>query len=577
MTLSEKLNEYSKTIGFSFKELSEVSGVSTGTISNYRAGKQIPKMNNPKLSLLAKAIAEIGISKGMVFDYDDVLRELQKSVGGKIEVSPDNYILNMNMLLKTLNISNASLARNLNYDPSQISRFLSGERLPADIGKFSTQVASFIANNYSDAYSRQLQKLFSCEQDEIDSPAKIRKKIIKWLGSNVNTPVENPIDSFLENLDEFDLNDFISAIHFNDIKVPSVPFEIPITNYYRGIDEFKKAEFDFIKSAVLSKSKDDVIIYSDMPIAEMAKDEEFAKKYMAGLAVMLKKGLHINFIHDVHRPFEEMMIGLEGHIPMYMTGQISPYYFSEPQSKIFSHLLKVSGTSAMCGFAVTSDHEDGLYIVTKNKSEVQKYQNSARDMLKRAKPLMEIYRSDRSDEFLEQLYNYWKNGSKKMIFSGLPIFTISDELLTSILRRSGKPQEIIDNIVSFKNKYYEEMKNLLIDNCIVIEISKLSRESFNEHPVNIGLSELFIEEEIPYNYDEYVEHMKQTCKFAEDNDNCTLKTEKNRIFKNISFSIISGKCVIVSKAKAPTIHFIIHHPKMIKAFEMFIPPLRNND
>ena len=44
---------------------------------------------------------------------------------------------------------------------------------------------------------------------------------------------------------------------------------------------------------------------------DMAADEDFAKKYMFGLAMVLKKGLHINIIHDVERPMKDMMLGLE--------------------------------------------------------------------------------------------------------------------------------------------------------------------------------------------------------------------------------------------------------------------------
>ena len=90
----------------------------------------------------------------------------------------------------------------------------------------------------------------------------------------------------------------------------------------------KNSELDFLRATVLSKSGEPVIMYSDMPLTEMAKDTEFAKKWMFGMAMMLKKGLHLNQIHDLNRTFEDMMLGLESWIPMYMTGQISPYYFT---------------------------------------------------------------------------------------------------------------------------------------------------------------------------------------------------------------------------------------------------------
>lgn len=40
---------------------------------------------------------------------------------------------------------------------------------------------------------------------------------------------------------------------------------------------------------------------------------------------------------------KDMMLGLENWIPLYMTGQISPYYLKEIQNKVYSHLHYTSG------------------------------------------------------------------------------------------------------------------------------------------------------------------------------------------------------------------------------------------
>lgn len=40
-----------------------------------------------------------------------------------------------------------------------------------------------------------------------------------------------------------------------------------------------------------------------------------------------EKGLKLRIIHNIDRSLSEMMLGLESFIPMYMTGQIEPYYF----------------------------------------------------------------------------------------------------------------------------------------------------------------------------------------------------------------------------------------------------------
>ena len=63
-----------------------------------------------------------------------------------------------------------------------------------------------------------------------------------------------------------------------------------------------------------------------MPMEDMAQDVEFGKKWMHAIAIMLKKGLHLNIIHNLDRPFNEMMLGLESWLPIYMTGQVFPYF-----------------------------------------------------------------------------------------------------------------------------------------------------------------------------------------------------------------------------------------------------------
>lgn len=381
----------------------------------------------------------------------------------------------------------------------------------------------------------------------------------------------SPINNFLDKLDGFNIEDYIKAIHFNDIKMPSIAFSLPTTKVYSGIEQFKESEIDFIKATVLSKSMEDVLLYSDMPITEMAQDAEFSKKYMFGLAMMLKKGLHINFIHDVNRPFEEMMLGLEGNVPMYMTGQISPYYLRRSQSDTFCHLLKVSGTAAMSGESIAGNHSSGRYIVTKNKDDVEYYKTRAKHLLKKALPLMDIYRSDRKEQFLEHLRALWKSGDRRIVLSSLPLFTISESLLSDILLRNSIDAENKERIMHLREEYCEAGSNLLNENKIILEIPFISEKEWDERFVSLALSELFYENEIIYTYEEYFEHFKQTKAFAERFANCTLKIDPLPVFSNIDYTIIKNKCVIVSKSKCPAIHFVIHHPKMVRAFENFIP------
>ncbi len=78
---------------------------------------------------------------------------------------------------------------------------------------------------------------------------------------------------------------------------------------------------------------------------------------------MAKKGLHLNIIHNLDRPFNEMMLGLESWIPIYMTGQITPYYFKNNKTNIYNHFNYVSGSVALTGECINGFHNKGKYYL----------------------------------------------------------------------------------------------------------------------------------------------------------------------------------------------------------------------
>ena len=103
----------------------------------------------------------------------------------------------------------------------------------------------------------------------------------------------------------------------------SLPFRLPASRNYYGIEEMKQGELDFFKATALSKSRlSPVFMCSDMPMADMAEDLDFGKKWMFGIAVALRKGLHLDIIHNIDHPFEEMMSKLRADSHLYDDQQV---------------------------------------------------------------------------------------------------------------------------------------------------------------------------------------------------------------------------------------------------------------
>lgn len=576
MKFSEKLNDYIEQLSCTGKDICNLSGISAASFSRYRNGERVPELGTKSFEDLCCALAQISAQKGELQITADAVKKAFVSCDDFVSTDKELLRKNFNTLLSALNVNLTQLCQYTNYDASAIFRIRNGSRKPGDAERFASAVASFVTRTMQmPSEIAAVAELIGCDIDEIYDLSVRYAKIKSWL---LKQPVQkaegNSVSKFLSKLDDFDLNEYIKVIKFDELKVPSVPFQIPSSKTYFGIKEMMESELDFLKSTVLSKSSAPVIMYSDMPMKEMAKDPEFPKKWMFGMAMMLKKGLHLHQIHNLDRSFDEMMLGLESWIPMYMTGQISPYYFKNAPNDVFLHFLKVSGIAALSGEAVAGYHADGKYYLTKIKREVEYYRKRAEEMLKNAYPLMEIYRSERKNELNAFLLADIKTaGKRRSILSSLPLYTISDELLNRILTRNNIDAELKEKIKEYAKTQRKRIKIILETERIEDEIPDFVQENFTKSPPMLELSGIFCEEDIPYNEEEYTAHLKESMAFAEQNPNYTLKCSTAHAFHNLKIIIHEGQWVMVSKGKTPAIHFVIRHPKLRSAIECFIPPI----
>ena len=577
MTFSEQLNAYISELNCTAKELTDVSGLSASVLSRYRTGSRVPTTDSEQFMQLVQGIATIANERG----YSEfTVEKIQKTLEDCLQDATFPYELfqiNFDTLLTSLSINVADLSHFLNFDSSYISRIRNGQRRPSNPQDFAQNVSKYIAGHCSASDKVTIAKLVHCTTDEINNDSLCRDKIIHWL-LNEQIEKKDVVLPFLSKLDEFDLNEFIRSIHFDELKVPSVPFQLPTSKNYYGIDEMCEGTLDFFKATVLSKSKEDLIANDDTPMADKANGTDFMKKYIFAVALTLKKGLHIHFIHNINRPFEEMMMGLEGWIPMYMTGQISPYYLKDVHNKLFGHFLYSSGAAALSGECIMDYHQNGKMYLTKNKTEMSYYRQRALDILAKASPLMDIYRIESKDAF----YSFVERdivtpGNRRSILSALPIHTLSEELLLQILNHNHIEEADKKRILDFAKKQRQLYENILSNRQIIDEIPVISEMEFLEQPMLLPLSEIFYEKDIVYTYAEYLEHMEQTITYSQNNSNYTVKQNSRYPFKNIQIRILEGKWVVISKNKTPAIHFVIHNPQLRNALENMVIPVYDKD
>lgn len=572
MRFQELLNDYLTQLGCTARELSAVSGISAPVISRYRSGSHSPDL--AQCRKLAAGVAALAQERGL----EEITRESVETAFRDALTSQEafdkaQFCRNLNELLDAFSIGNTELARYLSYDASYLSRIRSGQRTPRDTAAFALSVGRFVARRCQSGGEReQLAALIGASLPADGGNEEYARSVAQYLRAGSSPESAGNMDRFLQKMDEFDLEEYIRVIHFDEMKAPTSPIQLPTARFYTGLPELMEAQLDFLKATVLSRSGSPVTMYSDLPMAEMSKDSQFPKKWMFGMAMMLKKGLYLNMIHNVDRPFHEMMLGLESFIPMYMTGQISPYYLSGMQTSAFRHMLWVSGAAALQGDCIAGHIGDGRMYLTNRKSDVAHYQKRAGQLLKRASPLMEIYGPDRKEAFDRFLQaDSTEIGPRRALLSSLPIYALSDGLAKRILSRCGVSEQAA--IADYVHAERQRLERILEHSTVSDVLPDISEEEFSRYPVGLSLAGMFYPGDIRLTYPEYQEYLNQCDAFAAAHPGYSCRRDRDAPFRDIQIAILEGSRVIVTKNKSPAIHFVIRHPKMCAAIENMVLPV----
>ena len=569
MKFSDLLNKYLEEFNCSSKKLSELTNISPSVISRYRSSQRTPEADSIQVETIINVLFELSNKK---YQKEDIKNSIINSLK-KDNFNYENFSKNLNDLINLLKINLKDMSKYTLYDSSHISRIRYGKTKPSEPIEFSKKTINYIINKYNS--EEDIKKLSNLLGKDLNIN-NLNEHLLNFLTDSKNKP-DDKIEKFLTNLDNFNLNDYIKAIKFDELKIPNIPFYITKTKSYYGIEEMKKGELDFFKGTVLTKNNN-VFMCSDMPMEDMAKDVEFGKKWMFGIACMLKKGLHLDIIHNLDRPFNEMMLGLESWIPIYMTGQITPYYFKDIKTNIYQNLTYTSQTLALAGESINGYHNKGKYYLTNNKKEVEYYQEKAKNLLKKATPLMDIYKNENIDSYNNFLNNYYEIYAPRTRFlSSLPLFTISNTLLTSILKRNNINEDDINKILDYKINLTLNYNNILNKTSLYDNIPSLTKKEFENNKPNLLLSDIFYNKKITYTYEEYICHLKETEDFSKKHSNYKLNKLSFLTFKNITVTILGKELVIISKEENPTIHFIIRHPKLVNAISNFKPIVKETN
>ena len=566
MGFADVLKLYLNKMKCTAKELSAASGISASALSGYRSGKRIPEPE--QIEKLICGFVRLAGENAPELD-EATIRDAFSAYSRKPKLDYQTIIKNLNAAIDALDISVSGLSRALRFDSSYLSRIRTGQRKPANLEKFILETAGYIARTNSPS---AIAGLIGQPAEELVPVGRCAAKLCSWFSSETIRQ-RDYLGELLHQLDAFNIETYMSDSHFPEAVRVREPENLSLPKYYYGFDEMKQGELDFFRTVASSGAGGTVYMCNSIPMEDLTMDAAYMRQWMRSIAMMISKGADIHMIHDVNRPPDEMMLGLMSWIPLYMTGKVTSYYLPDASNRIYCHTDYVSDTAVLSGECIRGYHNEGKYYLTQSQTDLTYYKKRVRRLFSKAKPLMKTYKAEDRDAFFHFEDSEGLSGGTRInVLSSLPVYTLPGDVLESMLENNSFAEADKAAVRSYLSRQRNMTETILENGAICDEIYVLSEEAFSKEPVYLPLSGMFSEKGLRYTYQEYLQHLAATRQFAEDHAGYDLHTDAVHTFKNIQIQINMGKWVIVSKNNAPSIHFAIKHPKMIRAFEEFCRP-----
>ncbi len=296
----------------------------------------------------------------------------------------------LSILMDCLDISNVQLAAEIHLDPSYVSKLRNGKRkLPAHPDFLETANTFFVKEarkkNREDVLAQLIQEPWPLHDEEAVN------LLNNWLCDQLEQG--DLISKLLYQIGNSDLPEDVDRVALRNI------LDEPDMDFYYGREGKRQAVMRFFEE-VLSCEKPPLLkLHSEENMLWLLEDKSYIQRWGALLTDCLRRGSHMMIIHNLSRDLDELIESLIRWMPVYMTGQISPYYCPRKRDGIFQRTLFLAqGTSAITSTVLAHEPEDMLNVYISDLEAVDALELEFDRYLEICRPLMNIV----NDDFMNQ-------------------------------------------------------------------------------------------------------------------------------------------------------------------------------
>jgi len=341
----------------------------------------------------------------------------------------------LDFLMRVTSTSNSALARAISYDQSYISKIRSGKRTLPRNRDFFDQAVPYFARNLTTAYQRKAVSDVILGGSALPENRKHLENLLKsWLCSD-SVFRDESIDRFLLGAPERTSGKPEAAAVRT--AAPSEPDEISRVSVlpFYGNDGKRAAVELFLSRLCTSGNTHTLLLYSDEDMLWLYENADFARRWGELLTRLLKNGVSIKMIHTINRNVADLMEAVQKWMPLYLTGEIEPFYCPRLRDGLCRRSLFVApGHSALVSNSVMTNTEGMVNLLFDDPETVRSFETEYRNFLALCRPLMRIYRgADTAEHLRTELRRYAEEEGNLYLAQSLPsVFSMPDSVLDEI-------------------------------------------------------------------------------------------------------------------------------------------------
>ena len=408
---TQRLNELFQILNYpSYAELARRMGYKPSYISVLRSGRRVLTRGSQAAAKLAQNLMQAArdaektdavrqwISCGPELTGDALAAEIEAwltqgeplrsgHTGRRPNASAKDAVRlggRLDIAMQLTGLSNAHLARLAAVDPSVISRYRNGRRIPDASHDVVRRISLALYRRAVDQGSLEdLSTLTGIPGENLLSESQGPAVLQAWLMDPAAAEAA-VVEDFLSSLDG------ISPAVLSQPSVSVSPVPAEEAEVYPGISGLRAAVRRFLQTALDQDAKE-LWLYSDQSTDWMTADPAFALDWGTRMRACLHQGVRIKIIHTIDRGLEEMLSAIRNWLPLYMTGQIEGWYSPRSSGSRFCHTLFLApGLACISAWHPSGAEDTALYHYHTRPEDLSEDLQRFQDLLSFAQPLIRI-------------------------------------------------------------------------------------------------------------------------------------------------------------------------------------------